>query len=125
MVNLVNKVRKTGCQCGDTWYGPAPEITWNSQLETAARLHSTDMDQKKYFNHTAPDGSDGGIRISRTGYNWWTYGENIAMGYGSEQSVVNGWLQSPGHCKNIMNKSYKEMGVGRSGSYWTQVFASR
>ena len=49
--------------------------------------------------------------------------ENIANGYASEQSVMNGWLGSEGHCKNIMNGSFKEMGAGREGNYWTQILA--
>jgi uncharacterized protein YkwD len=125
LLQLVNDVRKKGCQCGDAWYPPAPAISWNEQLETAAYHHSKDMNDKKYFSHDAPDGSDPGDRISNEGYRWNAYAENIGQGYGSEQSVMNGWLNSPGHCRNIMGKSYREMGVARVGSYWTQVFASK
>ena len=53
------------------------------------------------------------------------YGENIATGYTSEREVVDAWIKSPGHCKNIMNKAYKEMGVARVGNYWTQEMASK
>jgi len=53
------------------------------------------------------------------------YGENIGMGYKNEKEMVEGWLKSPGHCKNIMNKGYKEMGVAKVGSYWTQTFGAR
>ncbi|HEY0355704.1 MAG TPA: CAP domain-containing protein, partial [Flavisolibacter sp.] len=125
LLSLVNDVRRKGCQCGDTWYGPAPAIEWNSQLELAAYNHSKDMKEKNYFSHTSPDGSDAGDRISAAGYNWTSYGENIGQGYSNEQMVVNGWLKSPGHCRNIMNKLYREMGVAKVGSYWTQVMASR
>jgi uncharacterized protein YkwD len=125
MLQLVNDVRKKGCQCGDTYYNPAPAISWNSQLEAAAYEHSEDMYTNKYFDHTAPDGSNGGMRIEQAGYNWITYGENIAAGFKSEKEVLDGWLQSPGHCKNIMNKSFKEMGVARVGTYWTQEFGAR
>ncbi len=125
LLQLVNDVRKTGCQCGDTWYGPAAAVSWNSQLETAALHHSSDMKQKNYFSHEAPDGSDAGDRIQRAGYQWGAFGENIGMGYANEQAVIRGWLASPGHCRNIMNKLYKEMGVARVGSYWTMVMASK
>jgi uncharacterized protein YkwD len=125
LLQLVNDVRKNGCECGDSWYPPVPAITWNDQLEAAAYHHSKDMSEKKYFSHDAPDGGDPGERIRNEGYQWSTYGENIGQGYGSEQSVMNGWLSSPGHCRNIMGKSYREMGVARVGSYWTQVFASK
>jgi uncharacterized protein YkwD len=125
LLQLVNEVRQKGCQCGDTYYYPATKVTWNTQLELAAYNHSSDMYRNKYFSHTAPDGSNGGVRIDRVGYDWMAYGENIGTGYTSEHEVVDAWVKSPGHCKNIMNKAYKEMGVARVGNYWTQEFAAR
>jgi uncharacterized protein YkwD len=125
LLDLINSVRKSGCQCGDTYYGPAPAVTWNNLLENASYVHANDMFQNKYFSHTASDGSGAGERIDRAGYTWTVYGENIASGYKNEQEVVSGWLSSPGHCKNIMNKSYKEMGVARVGNIWTQEFAAK
>jgi uncharacterized protein YkwD len=125
LLQLVNEVRQKGCQCGDTYYYPTTKVSWNSQLELAAYNHSIDMYQNQYFSHTSLDGSNAGVRIDRTGYNWVAYGENIATGYTNEQQVVDAWIKSPGHCMNIMNKSYKEMGVARVGNYWTQEFAAR
>ena len=125
MLQLVNKARQKGCQCGDTYYYPVSTVSWNTQLETAAYSHSRDMSQNNYFSHTALEGSNGGVRIERAGYLWKTYGENIAAGYKNERDVVAGWLSSPGHCKNIMNTNFKEMGVARAGTYWTQEFGSK
>lgn len=125
MLQLVNEVRKKGCQCGDTYYYPVKEVLWNDQLEKAAYNHSLDMYTNEYFSHVAPDGSNGGVRITRVGYNWKAFGENIAAGYRSEKEVVDGWLSSPGHCKNIMSTNFKEMGVARVGNYWTQEFGSK
>ena len=125
MLQLVNEVRKNGCQCGDTYYYPVPEVTWNTQLELAASHHSSNMYLKNFFSHIAPDGTKGGARIERAGYNWKAYGENIATGYTNEREVIKGWIKSPGHCKNLMNKVYKEMGVARVGKYWTQEFGVR
>jgi len=125
MLDLVNEIRKAGCQCGDTYYYPVPSVTWNSQLELAAYNHSSDMYKNSYFSHIAPDGSNGGVRIEKAGYKWMAYGENIANGYTTERSVIDGWLKSPGHCKNLMNKAYKEMGAAKVGTYWTQEFATK
>jgi uncharacterized protein YkwD len=125
LVQLVNDTRKKGCQCGETWYPPAPAVTWNELLEKAALNHSRDMYQNNYFSHTSQDGKNAGNRIRQVGYNWNSYGENIAMGYKDEREVVAGWISSPGHCRNIMNKNYKEMGVAKAGTYWTQTFGSR
>ncbi len=125
MLQLVNQVRQSGCKCGDTYYYPVPAVKWNTQLEAAAYNHSYSMQVNNFFSHIGPDGSRGGKRIAAVGYQWRAYGENIAQGYKTEKEVVEGWIKSPGHCKNIMNKMYKEMGVARVGNYWTQEFASR
>jgi uncharacterized protein YkwD len=125
LLQLVNDIRKKGCKCGDTYYGPVPAVKWNEQLAAAAVSHSENMYKNKFFAHVAPDGSNGGVRIKRAGYPWMAFGENIAAGYNSEKEVVKGWIESPGHCKNIMSKLYKEMGVGRYGNYWTQEFGAK
>lgn len=125
VLQLINSVRKKGCQCGDTYYYPASPLVWNTQLETAAYNHTADMAKNKFFSHAAPDGSRGGARLERAGYSWKTYGENIGEGYTNEKEMIAGWLASPGHCKNIMNKTYTEMAVARVGNLWTQEFGSR
>jgi uncharacterized protein YkwD len=125
LLQLVNEVRQRGCQCGGTWYPATTALKWNPLLEKAALVHSNDMYANKYFSHAAKDGSKAGDRIDRIGYRWRTYGENIAFGYRTEREVVKGWILSPGHCKNIMSPSFREMGVSRAGDYWTQVFASK
>ena len=62
--------------------------------------------KNKYFAHIGSDGSTAGSRIEEAGYNWRTYGENIGQGYKSEEEVIEGWLHSAGHCKNIMSKNF-------------------
>ena len=125
MLQLVNQVRQKGCKCGDTYYYPVQPVNWNSQLEEAAYSHASDMNTRKYFSHKSPEGFNAGVRIDLAGYKWMAFGENIALGYSSEKSVLEGWLKSPGHCKNIMNKTYKEMAVAKVGNYWTQEFATK
>ena len=82
------------------------------------------MSAANTLSHQGSDGSDAGDRITQAGYTWQTYGENIAEGYTSEEAVIKGWLESEGHCQNIMNGAFTEMGVATSGSYWTQVFGT-
>ncbi|MFT4092198.1 MAG: CAP domain-containing protein [Niabella sp.] len=125
LLQLVNTVRKTGCNCGATAMPPVAAIAWNELLATAAYNHSKDMNLENYFSHIGSDGSSPGDRILATGYKWKSYGENIAKGYATEKEVIEGWLKSEVHCKNIMNASFKEMGVSKAGAYWTQVFGSR
>ena len=125
MLQLVNDVRKSGCTCGTTAMPPVSILTWNDQLAKAAYDHAQDMNQNNYFSHTALNGSTAGQRITAAGYQWRSYGENLAKGYTSEQAVMVGWLGSEGHCRNIMGASFREMGAGREGNYWAQEFGSR
>jgi uncharacterized protein YkwD len=124
VVKLVNEWRTKGCQCGSTQMPPVGTVVAQTQLDEAALKHSQDMERQNYFSHTGKNGSNPGQRITATGYQWQTYGENIAQGYTTEQAVVEAWIKSEGHCRNIMNGNFKEMGIGKSGSYWTQVFAT-
>ena len=128
----VNAARASARSCGDRRFGPAAPVRWNPALGEAALAHSRDMAAKRYFNHKARDGSQVAQRATRAGYQWSRVGENIAFGQSSPAEAVAGWLESPGHCANIMNPGFTEMGAAygiaaerRSGLvYWTQVFAS-
>jgi uncharacterized protein YkwD len=107
-------------------------IAWHCQLESAAQGHSNSMAENDYFSHTGLDGSSAGDRITAAGYSWRAYAENIAAGYNDEETVMTAWLESPGHCANIMNSTVTEMGAGvaendaaRYRIYWTQNFADQ
>lgn len=125
LIQLVNQFRSAGCQCGDTRFGPAPPVTWNNQLEAASLNHSKVMFRKNKLSHIEPNGSTAGERIKQAGYQWKSYGENIAQGFTSEKEVIQGWMKSPGHCRNIMNRNFTEMGVARAGNYWTLEIATK
>ncbi len=119
VVALVNKERaKQGC-------GP---VRGNDKLDTAARLHSEDMAARDYFSHTSQDGRSPGDRITAAGYRWRTYAENIARGQQTPASVMESWMNSPGHKTNILNCDFKEMGLGmhqgQGGPWWTQAFGT-
>lgn len=120
VVALVNKERATaGC-------GPLKE---DPQLRAAAQGHSDDMAKRDFFSHTSPDGADPGKRTTAAGYRWSTYGENIAKGQQTAQSVMESWMNSSGHRANILNCSFKDIGVGihqgAGGPWWTQNFGAR
>ncbi|MGK3089804.1 sigma-70 family RNA polymerase sigma factor [Streptomyces sp. WAC01490] len=120
VLQIVNTERaKEGC-------GP---VTSNDLLATAAQRHSADMASRDYFSHTSPDGTDPGDRITAAGYRWSTYGENIAKGQRTPADVMRAWMDSPGHRANILNCSFKEMGIGKvdsgGGPVWTQKFGAR
>lgn len=125
MLQLVNEQRQKGCNCGSVYYPPTTTLTWNNQLEAAALTHATDMNANNYFSHTGLDGSSPGDRIRKAGYAWQAYGENIARGYSSEESVMRGWILSEGHCKNIMSPGFREFGAAKVNDYWVQEFGAR
>lgn len=122
MLDLVNEVRTAGCDCGGEWYPPVAPLLWNDPLENAAYGHSVWMERSRTLSHTGAGGSDAGDRMDAAGYNWQAFGENIAQGYTTEEEVVYGWLNSAGHCQNIMNPDFVHVGASVSGGYWTQVF---
>lgn len=123
LLNAVNELRAQGCRCGNQDMPPVAPVQWNTKIAAAAREHSDDMQRNQYFDHTGTDGSEAGDRLTRNGYPWQTYGENLALGYPSANAVFQGWKDSAGHCKNMMKASFREMGAARAGDYWTQVFA--
>jgi uncharacterized protein YkwD len=114
----VNNVRVSGCMCGDQKMPPVDKLTWSDQLEKAAARHTKDMYDHDHLSHIGTDGSDLGDRISGTGYKWSMVGENISWGFTEVADVVNGWIGSPEHCKNMMSPAFKEMGAAKKDIYW-------
>jgi uncharacterized protein YkwD len=86
-----------------------------AQLDSAAAGHSADMVANKYLSHTSPNG-DGAIqRVQRTGYNWLAVGEAIDWGAGRDATafkLVAGLLRSPEHRPILLDRHYREIGVG-------------
>lgn len=118
---LTNEQR-TAAGCGP--------LTISFKLMAAARDHTTDMAEHDNMSHTGSDGSTIVVRYERVGYKWSAAAENVAAGYMTPQDVVNGWMSSTGHRKNILNCSITEIGVGYAFSesshstYWTQDFGT-
>jgi uncharacterized protein YkwD len=128
-LQLVNDVRARGTHCGDELFGPAPPVTLSGTLANVALGHASDMAEKNYFEHVDPAGQSPADRVRAVGYSEKLVGENIAYGPKSVDEVVQGWLDSPGHCENIMDPRFVEMGIGlapghvKRGLYWVQVLA--
>ncbi|MGP3959211.1 CAP domain-containing protein [Nonomuraea sp. 3N208] len=118
VVKLTNAQRaKAGCK----------PLKHDVKLRVAAYGHSKDMVAKNYFDHTSPSGKDTGDRMKVAGFSpVSSWGENIAYGQRTAAAVMEDWMSSPGHKRNILACSYTHIGVGyvSSGSYWTQVFAA-
>jgi hypothetical protein len=128
---LVNQARSQPRNCGSSSFNAAPPLKSSAVLNQAALIHSQDMLRNNLFQHEGSDGSKVGDRVTRVGYQWRRVGENVATGAETPEAVVRGWLDSPGHCANIMSPGFTEMGVAyvvdpksEAGIYWTQVFAT-
>ncbi|SFO43273.1 CAP domain-containing protein [Nitrosospira briensis] len=129
VLNLVNTARAKARACGNTHYKAASPLHWSAELGAAALAHSRDMAEHDRFGHTGSDGSTVATRASDEGYVWRSIGENVAAGKAEPEQLVNGWLSSSGHCANIMNGSFTEMGAAYAVNpksdtviFWTQVF---
>jgi uncharacterized protein YkwD len=112
---LVNQRRAAGATCGTDYYPPVGPLQMQSHLRCAARVHSLDMGERGYFSHDSPGGplgNDPWERIANSGYPNTARGENIAAGQNSPASVMDGWMDSPGHCRNIMAENSNQIGIG-------------
>ena len=86
-------------------------LTLNSRLTQAAYDRTNDMFAKRYFDHESPDGIEPFTWVRQRGYRYRTIGENLALGYRSGGAVVDGWMRSPGHRANILQRSFNEVGI--------------
>jgi uncharacterized protein YkwD len=148
LVDAINKARSVQRDCYPNddsrgVVGPSPKLYWNDDLYASALEHSTDLAESNTFSHygsgTSSDITGDGKpsifyeRIVANGYsNYYSVGENIAGGQKDLNEVMEAWLASPGHCENIMNPNYTEVGVAvvtkadsTYGIYWTQNFGSK
>lgn len=116
-LGLHNKIRKDR---------KLPTLCVHSALQKAARAHSKDMIDRDYFSHTTKGGKTYDLRLKSFGYtpkgfSYYTTGENIAYGSGSlaaPDSIMRAWMNSPGHKKNILNRNFREVGIGTyTGNY--------
>jgi len=106
-----------------------PALRVSAALDRSAQEWSTEMVADNDFTH----GADFGARISAAGFDWSTAGENIATGFTTPVSVVDGWMASTGHCQNILSPQFAFVGtgvalagirsVGTGSATWTQDFA--
>ena len=132
MFALVNEARSQRQQCGAKSMPPVPPVAYNADIAEAAQAHAEDMAAKNYFEHTSLDGRSFVDRIEATAYAGDPAGENIASGFPTPEDTMRGWLKSPGHCTNLMDPDFDDMGLGVADrtdarystpiSYWVQDF---
>ncbi len=132
VLELINRARATPRLCGERSFQAARPVRWNGLLAEASLLHAQDMARHNYFSHSGRDRSDPSKRIDRAGYRYQATGENIAAGGKMQaEDAVAGWIKSPGHCVNLMNPEFTEMGAAYAlsagsdlGIYWVLAFGT-
>ena len=129
MLELVNATRIEARMCGTLERAAVSTVQWNTSLAAAAQFHANDMTVNNFFSHTGSDGLGVVDRVEATGYVWRAVGENIAAGQLDVAAVHQGWVDSQGHCVNIMNSAFTEVGAAcvsdpgtDFGNYWVVVF---
>jgi uncharacterized protein YkwD len=141
-LGLVNDARKVARSCGDKGDFPAvPALVWSDKLYKAAYEHSQDLATSNTFSH-AGSGTESDWtgfklnkpssmpeRIESYNYKWSAIAENIAAGNETAESTIQQWLNSPGHCANLMSHSVTQIGMAKASNsssgyihYWTQNF---
>ena len=131
-LELVNRLRRSPQRCGSRTLPAADPLRLSDPLGAAAVRHARDMAQHHYFEHQDRSGHTPADRVRATGYSERRVGENIARGALSTEDAITGWLSSPGHCENLMDPEFTEMGIAyasepgdRTDLYWVQVLAAR
>jgi uncharacterized protein YkwD len=125
-----NRARATPRRCGARSLPAAPPLSPDTRLTAAARAHAATLARLGRLEHDLDGGSTPATRARGAGYDWRTVGENLAAGPETAAEVVAGWLGSPGHCANLMDPAFTQMGLafavapadGRA--YWVQLFGT-
>jgi uncharacterized protein YkwD len=89
-----------------------PGLRASARLNRVAQRLTWSMVTTRAFGH----GPDFTLRLSASGYDWRAAGENIASGYTTPRSVVNAWMASPDHCRNILNPAFRDLGAGAAAA---------
>lgn len=100
-------------------------VAADPELTAAAQAYAQTMAATGQFAHRGPDGSSSGTRARQAGCSWRAAAENIAWGQQSESEVFQGWADSAGHRRNMLNAGYTRFGLGRAGTYWVLMFADQ
>ena len=112
-LSAVNALRATAGQTS---------LAYSDHLENVAQLHANDMAEKVFFSHTGSDGSQLGDRARRLGYGYCFIAENIAKGQKSSAEALQGWIESPGHLRNMLDHRAMEIGLAQApGAIWVMV----
>lgn len=131
MLAEVNHARASARRCGSADRPAVPALEGEVRLDTAAKAYAQEMAASGRFDHVGANGSSAADRVARSGYRYRLVGENLAAGPATVTETLQGWLDSPPHCENLMDGRYTQMGIGYAvdpaspqGIYWVQLLAT-
>ena len=88
-------------------------VVYSCSLECVAAMHSADMSKRAYFEHESPEGENIWERVTKaTKLKWGFVAENLAAGYRTPESLVEGWMKSKGHRENLLSRGVSHGGLG-------------
>lgn len=132
LLQRLNALRARGAACGGISMPAVPAVSWHPGLTRAARAHAQDMVRLRYFDHRDREGRNVDARVTATGYEWSYVAENIAAGQGDLAATFRHWLDSPGHCRNLLSPNARDVGLAclsgaeaRMPTRWVLVLAAR
>ena len=131
--------RLRDCRCGSGAFAVAerrhqglPVLVYNAQLDRMAKIQAENMARFQKMAHTIPESQlpTLGDRARYAGYRYGRLAENVALGYPNAETAVQGWMNSSGHRRNILDGGVEETGIGiarssAGGLYYCQVFGRR
>lgn len=131
VLDEINGWRSDVCLCGNVKKRPAAELIWDNKLAEIAQEYANDLNSDNenndtkflYLSHVGTDGSTVKQRLEEKDYSVIYCVENIAHLKGSENMVIDHWMNSPTACNNIMNRQVTNMGMARSGDFWVLLLA--
>ncbi|MCQ6267316.1 CAP domain-containing protein [Fictibacillus sp. WQ 8-8] len=118
VVELTNQERRK--------YGLS-DLKWDPSLTNVAQVKANDMEKNNYFSHNSPTYGSPFEQMDKMDIPYSSAGENIAVGQQSPEQVVNDWMNSEGHRKNILNPDYTHIGIGYTDNedFWAQEFIKK
>ena len=133
-VRRLNEVRSRGTACHAGTTSTTAALVWNETLAAAALAQSSEMARLDRMSHRDSQNRGLAERLRAQGYRFGVAVENLGVGYASLDDVVDAWLESEGHCENVMNAAVREFGVAcvdaagtgtaEERRYWTLVLGA-
>jgi uncharacterized protein YkwD len=112
MVAVINEARAEAQVCRGVQFPATASVTWSGTLRASTDLHADDMANNNFFSHQGTNGSFVDDRATLAGYDFEKVGESLAAGFASPEQTVDAWLaSSDGHCENLLDPSFDEVGA--------------